>query len=268
MREALITSLRNAKIGSVLELKEKSRERHAQGLFVVEGAREIKQALSSGYKLDSLFVCDRIGTATIFEHSLPASTRVYPVSGEVFAKMAYRENSDGLVAVMVLNKLLLDDVKLSKNPFVIIMESVEKPGNLGAVLRTADAAAADAVVICDPHTDLYNPNVIRSSIGCVFTQQVVTCSSESALHWLNDKGIKSFAAELEASQKYHETDFTQPCAIVMGTEATGLTAFWLEHADVRIKIPMRGKIDSLNVSVTTAVLTFEAMRQRGFKHGQ
>ncbi|MDR2449865.1 MAG: RNA methyltransferase [Prevotellaceae bacterium] len=268
MREALITSLRNAKIGSVLELKEKSRERHAHGLFVVEGAREIKLALASGYKLDSLFVCDRIGTATIFEHSLPASTRVYPVSGEVFAKMAYRENSDGLVAVMVLNKLLLDNVKLSSNPFVIIMEAVEKPGNLGAVLRTADAAAVDAVVICDPHTDLYNPNVIRSSIGCIFTRQVVACSSESALHWLKAKGIKSFAAELEAAQAYHEADFTQPCAIVMGTEATGLTAFWLEHADARIKIPMRGKIDSLNVSVTTAVLTFEAMRQRGFKHGQ
>ena len=264
MREALITSLRNSKIGNVIELKEKSRERHAQGLFVVEGAREIKQALLSGYKLEALFVCDRIGAAAIFEHPLPSSTRVYPVSGEVFAKMAYRENSDGLIAVMRLDKISLGDVKLSKTPFVIIMEAVEKPGNLGAVLRTADAAAVDAVLICDPHTDLYHPNVVRSSIGCIFTRQVVACSSEKALQWLKANGIKSFAAELEAAQAYHEADFTQPCAIVMGTEATGLTAFWLEHADARIRIPMRGKIDSLNVSVSTAVLTFEAMRQRNF----
>ncbi|MDR3184338.1 MAG: RNA methyltransferase [Prevotellaceae bacterium] len=264
--EALITSLRNPKISNVITLKEKSRERHAHGLFVVEGAREIGHALLSGYRLDALYMCSNIGAAALFEQSLPPSARVYPVSGEVFAKMAYRENSDGLIAVMQLDKLSLENVKLSRNPFVVIMEAVEKPGNLGAVLRTADAASADAVLVCDPHTDLYNPNVIRSSIGCVFTQQVVACSSESALHWLHAKGIKSFAAALDAPQAYHETDFTQPCAIVMGTEASGLTAFWLEHADARIKIPMRGKIDSLNVSVSTAVLTFEAMRQRGFKN--
>jgi TrmH family RNA methyltransferase len=266
MREALITSLHNPKISNVIELKEKSRERHAQGLFVVEGMREIEQALASGYTLDSLFVCDRIGTATIFEHSLPASTRVFPVSGAVFAKMAYRENSDGLVAVMLLNKLSLHKVKLSKNPFVIVLEAVEKPGNLGAVLRTADAAAADAVIICDPHTDLYNPNVIRSSIGCIFTQQIVACSSDDALQWLRANNIAVFAAELEASQWYHEVNFTKPAAVVMGTEATGLTEFWLKQADTRIKIPMRGKIDSLNVSVSTAIITFEAMRQRAFKN--
>jgi TrmH family RNA methyltransferase len=265
MTETLITSMRNPKIGNVVELIEKSRERRSQGLFVVEGVREIEQALSSGYKIHSLFMCAETGTAASFAHSTLSATRIYTVNKDVFAKIAYRENSDGLVAVMFSRNLALDEIKLSTNPFIIILESVEKPGNLGAILRTADAAAVDAVIVCDPLTDLYNPNVIRSSIGCIFTQQVAVCSSPDALRWLEMKKIKPYAAELKAAQWYHETDFTKPSAIVMGTEAAGLTDFWLQHANARIKIPMRGKTDSLNVSVSTAVLTFEAMRQRGFQ---
>jgi TrmH family RNA methyltransferase len=242
-------------------LKEKAHERRAQGLFVVEGMREIRQALTSGFALDALFVCEAIGDAERFARSLP-SAPVFPVSSAVFAKMAYRDNSDGLIAVMPQRPLPLDDIQLSANPFVILLEAVEKPGNLGAVLRTADAAAADAVIICDPHTDLYNPNVIRSSIGCVFTQQVAACSSAEALRWLRARSIAVYAASLGAAQWYHDTDFTPPSAVVMGTESSGLTPFWLTHADAQIKIPMRGTIDSLNVSVSTAVLAFEAMRQR------
>ena len=264
MERIVITSTRNSRIGDVLELQEKSRERRTQGLFVVEGLREITLALSSGHTIETLFVCENLGGFERFKAAYDLPKHVYMVTAEVFAKMAYRENSDGLLAVVPARNLKLVDVRLSTNPFVIVLESVEKPGNLGAVLRTADAANVDAVVICDPLTDLYNPNVIRSSVGCIFTQQVAACSSEDALQWLHANGIKTFAAELQAAQWYHETDFTQPSAIVMGTEAAGLTDFWLQQADTRIKIPMRGKIDSLNVSVSTAVLTFEAMRQRGF----
>jgi len=260
-----VTSLKNPKVANVVMLKEKPRERREQGLFVVEGAHEINLAVMSGFRLDALFVCDAVSGGALFARSLPESVSVFPVSSAVFAKMAYRENSDGLIAVMQAQTLPLDEVQLSANPFVIVLESVEKPGNLGAVLRTADAADADAVIVCDPHTDLFNPNVIRSSIGCVFTQQVAVCSSAEALRWLRACSISIYAAELEAAQWYHNTDFTPPSAIVMGTEKSGLTPFWLTHADARIKIPMRGKIDSLNVSVSAAVLTFEAMRQRGFK---
>jgi len=154
---------------------------------------------------------------------------------------------------------------LSANPFIIVLESVEKPGNLGAILRTADAAKVDAVIVCDPKTDIYNPNTIRSSIGCVFTKQIVTCASEEAFHWLKQAGINIFAAELSASEFYHKTDLSKPSALVLGAEACGLTDYWLRNADHRIKIPMRGLTDSLNVSVSAAIITFEAMRQRESK---
>ena len=264
MERTAITSTRNSRIGDLLELKEKSRARRAQGLFVVEGLREITLALSSGHTIDTLFVCENLGGFEQFKATYDLPKHLYTVTPNVFAKMAYRENSDGLLAIIPSRNLKLEDVRLSENPFVIVLESVEKPGNLGAILRTADAAKVDAVVICDPLTDLYNPNIIRSSIGCVFSQQVVVCSSQEVLQWLRSKGIKAFAAELQAAQWYHETDFTQASAIIMGTEAEGLTDFWLQASDARIKIPMRGKIDSLNVSVSTAILTFEAMRQRRF----
>jgi len=166
--------------------------------------------------------------------------------------------------VSVPKHFSLDTLQLPEKPFIIVLESVEKPGNLGAILRTADAAGVDAIIVCDPQTDFYNPNVIRSSIGCIFTKQVIACGSKEALQWMKQKDIRIFATDLAASEWYHETDFTQPSAIVMGTEADGLTNFWLRNADSRIKIPMRGYIDSLNVSVSTAVITFEAMRQRKF----
>ncbi len=218
-------------------------------------------ALQAGYALKTLFVCPEIfGEGG----ELPRAGQSFEVSQSVFEKMAYRSGSDGLLAVAEQRDLRLQNLQLSANPFIIVLESVEKPGNLGAILRTADAAQADAVIVCDPQCDVYNPNAVRSSIGCIFTQQVACCTSPEALDFLRKRGIKTLAAELQASAWYHETDMRQPCAIVMGTEADGLTDFWLKNADARVKIPMRGKIDSLNVSVSTAVITFEAMRQRGF----
>lgn len=260
-----IVSLQNPRIKNIVKLS-KSKERKMQNLFLIEGARELSLALSADYTIDSVFVCPELFAKTDYPNVLDTipENKIYEVSEAVFDKIAYREGSDGLLTLAIPKKHNLNDLTLSENPFIIILEAVEKPGNLGAILRTAEAAQADAVIICDPATDLYNPNAIRSSVGCIFTVETAVCSSQEALEFLHQKGIKSFAAELQASQWYQETDFKQPSAIVMGTEADGLTDFWLDNADARIKIPMRGKIDSLNVSVSTAVLTFEAMRQRGF----
>ncbi|MDR0823480.1 MAG: RNA methyltransferase [Prevotella sp.] len=260
-----ITSLQNTRIKNIVKLS-KSKERKVQNLFLIEGARELSLALSAGYEIDSVFICPELFLKTDYPkvlESIPESKQ-FGVTEAVFEKIAYRESSDGLLTLARPKNHALADLKLSPNPFLIILEAVEKPGNLGAILRTADAAQADAVIICDPATDVYNPNAIRSSVGCIFTVQTAICSSQEALDFSHKKHIKSFAAELNAAQWYQDTDFTLPSAIVMGTEADGLTPFWIENADARIKIPMRGKIDSLNVSVSTAILTFEAMRQRGF----
>lgn len=260
-----ITSLQNTRIKNIVKLG-KAKERREQDLFILEGARELTLALSGGYKPDSVFVCPELFTKTDYPHVLDSITEdlIYEVSQQVFEKVAYREGSDGLIALMKPKQHSLVDLSIKSNPFIIILEAVEKPGNLGAILRTADAAQVDAVIVCDPQTDVYNPNAIRSSVGCIFTVPVAVCSSTEALVWLKQQGITSYAAELQASEWYQDVNYTTPSAIVMGTEADGLTDFWLNNADKRIKIPMRGKIDSLNVSVSTAVITFEAMRQRGF----
>ena len=182
----------------------------------------------------------------------------------VFEKIAYRESTGGIIALVEQRHHTLDRIQLSKNPLILIVEAVEKPGNLGALLRTADAAGVDAVVICDPQTDFYNPNVIRSSVGCVFTKQLATASSLETITWLKANSVKIYCTYLSAARYYHEIDFTSSSAIVMGTEATGLSDLWIENADANIIIPMLGKIDSMNVSTAAAVVIFEAKRQRGF----
>ncbi|MDR3134394.1 MAG: RNA methyltransferase [Prevotellaceae bacterium] len=261
----MITSIKNIRIKAVCALREKSRERRKQGLFVVEGCREITLAMEAGYRLHTLFFCAEMPAAVAFAERVGEAAPVQAVNREVFEKIACREHSDGLLALSAVRDATFDEVKLPDNPFIIIVEAVEKPGNLGAILRTADAAKAGAVVVNSPLTDIYNPNVIRSSLGCVFTQQVVVAGAAETVAWLRAQRITSYAAELSATQWYHQADFTPPSAIVMGAEAEGLSPYWLQHADARIKIPMRGRVDSLNVSVSTAILTFEAMRQRGFQ---
>ncbi|MFV0420077.1 MAG: TrmH family RNA methyltransferase [Dysgonomonas sp.] len=260
-----IVSLQNPKIKNIGKLS-KNKERREQNIFIIEGARELSLALMADYEIDSVFICPELFAKTDYPNVLNSipENKLFEVSEAVFEKVAYREGSDGLLTLARPKSHTLKDLNISVNPFIIILEAVEKPGNLGAILRTVDAAQADAVIICDPATDLYNPNAIRSSVGCIFTVQTAVCTSQEALDFLHQRKIRSFAAELQASQWYQDTDFKQSSAIIMGTEADGLTSFWLQNADARIKIPMRGKIDSLNVSVSTAVLTFEAMRQRGF----
>lgn len=259
----LITSTQNPKIKSLLAL-EKPRERRKQQLFIIEGAKEVKMALQAGYRIGNIFFCEEILDKEISGDLLSDDKLLVPVSKEVFDKIAIRESTGGILAVAEQKTHRLEDIQLSKNPLVLIVEAVEKPGNLGAILRTADAAAVDAVIICDPQTDFYNPNVIRSSVGCVFTKQIASATSEQTIAWLKKNLVAIYCTYLKASKPYHETDFTKPTAIVMGTEATGLSDLWVKSSTANIIIPMQGQIDSLNVSNAAAVVVFEARRQRGF----
>jgi RNA methyltransferase, TrmH family len=260
-----ITSPKNDKIKAAVKLQEKSSERKKSGLFIVEGLRELQLALNNGYSISHLFVCIEAGGDKSLETlKLSNDVWVYFTAKEAFSKIAYRENRDGIVAVLFSKSHLLTDLNLSTNPLLIVLEAVEKPGNLGAVLRTADAAKVDAVIICDPATDVYNPNVIRSGIGCIFSVPVAVCSSEQAIKYLNSNRIRIFAAELKASTRYDLADYQPSVALTFGTEAHGLSESWIKAADARIIIPMQGQHDSLNVSTSVAIVVFEACRQRGF----
>ena len=259
----LISSGQNPKIKELLALQEKSRERRRAGLFVVEGRRELEHCLSAGFVPDTVFICPEIYyPSPQGVQPFPEGTKVFEVSRNVYEKIAYREGTEGIIAEIRYKERKLEDIKLGENPLVIVLESVEKPGNLGAVLRSADAAGADAVIICDPLTDLYNPNLIRASIGAVFTRQVVAASSEETISWLEGNGIQILTAQLQDSSLYYDTPMTGPTAIVMGTESTGLSDIWRKAADKHIRIPMLGSLDSLNVSVSAAILLYEALRQR------
>jgi RNA methyltransferase, TrmH family len=260
-----ISSPKNPRIKQVVAL-EKSRERKKSGLFPIEGKIEIGLAIASGVEIESVFFSDEIVSVeevkSFFGDSLPRE--VFQVTKAVFSQIAYRESTGGMLVLAKTFERNLQQIKLRKNPLILIAEGVEKPGNLGALLRTADAADLDAVIICDPQTELSNPNVVRSSVGCVFTRQVVAASSEETLAWLKSHGFQIFATALTASVPYHTCDFTGPTAILMGTESTGLSDFWLKASDQNIIIPMSGSIDSMNVSVAAAIVIFEAKRQRGF----
>lgn len=253
----MITSKSNPKIKNVVKLQ-KSSERREQNRIIIEGRREIERAVACGFVVDTLFICNEILSAEV---NIEANT-IEEVSLEVFEKIAYREGSDGLLAVAIPKYANLKDFKPKKNPLIIVLETVEKPGNLGAVMRTADAAGVDAVIIADPRTDLFNPNAIRASIGTIFSVPLFSCSSEECIEWLKANDIKIYCTYLKASIDYLEADFREGSAIVMGTEATGISDIWVEAADQNLIIPMNGIADSLNVSVTTAIVVFEAIRQR------
>lgn len=253
----MITSKSNPKIKNVVKLQ-KSSERREQNRIIIEGRREIERAIACGFVVDTLFICNEILSAEV---NIEANT-IEEVSLEVFEKIAYREGSDGLLAVAIPKYADLKDFKPKKNPLIIVLETVEKPGNLGAVMRTADAAGVDAVIIADPRTDLFNPNAIRASIGTIFSVPLFSCSSEECIEWLKANDIKIYCTYLKASIDYLEADFREGSAIVMGTEATGISDIWVEAADQNLIIPMNGIADSLNVSVTTAIVVFEAIRQR------
>ena len=240
----------------------KSKERRETQLFVVEGLREISIATASGWTPQIVYYLPHIIPDPYPQLHLSGDIPCQPVSPAVYKKIAYREGTEGAVAVMHQKNTTLTHLNLPPNPLIIVMESIEKPGNIGAMLRTADAAQVDAVLICDPHCDLYNPNLIRASIGALFTRQVVVCTSIEALTWLLHHQISIFAATLQHSVPYHTQNYRSPCAIVVGSEAHGLSPLWRDAACARIHIPMSGAVDSLNVSVSAAILLFEAIRQR------
>ena len=277
MKTESITSAQNPKFKLLLSLQEKSRTRREQGLFVVEGRRELEHALEAGFRVRTLFVCPEIVElssrpseargeilSSDFSTSLEMTegALLVEIPASLYRKVAYREGTEGIIAEMEIRERHLEDLQLSDNPLVVVLESVEKPGNLGAVLRSADAARADAVIICDPLTDLWNPNLIRASLGGIFTVPTVCATSEETIAWLKAHGIRILTAQLQDSSWYYDIDMTGGTALVMGTESTGLTDRWRAAADAHIRIPMLGRLDSLNVSVSAAILLFEAVRQR------
>jgi TrmH family RNA methyltransferase len=260
LKTETITSAQNPKIKNLLLLQEKSKARREQGLFVVEGRRELEHCLEGGFDVKTIFVCPEIAE----KGTIPSAAKplILEIPEAIYRKVAYRESTEGIIAEVAYKSLSLEDLKLPENPLIVVLESVEKPGNLGAVLRSADAAGADAVLIGDPLTDLYNPNLIRASIGAVFTVPVVAAPSADIIAFLKARGIQILTAQLQDSSLYYDMDMCRGTAIVMGTESTGLTPVWRQAADAHIRIPMLGRLDSLNVSVSAAILLFEAVRQR------
>lgn len=258
-----ISSLQNPRIKQLVAL-EKPRERRQQGLFVVEGVREVSLAIQSGHVMRSLFVCFSFYKIDTDYPIVRNDAEVFHLTDEVFAKVAVREGTGGVIALFESREHGLERLPETTNPLYLILDKVEKPGNIGAMLRTADAAGLSGVIVCDPATDFYNPNVIRSSVGCVFTVPVARASNEEVLKWLRQRSIRSYAAALtDTATPYHRHDFTAPTAFLLGAEADGLSEFWLTNSDEKVIIPMRGRIDSMNVSNAAAVLVFEALRQRG-----
>ncbi|PKP26145.1 MAG: rRNA methyltransferase [Bacteroidetes bacterium HGW-Bacteroidetes-2] len=258
-----INSLQNPFLKQLIHLHEKSRERKKTGLFLIEGEREIGLAIKGGYAIEAFIFCKELYPENMLIHLLNQPVDQIEVSLEIYQKLAYRETTEGIIALAKAKNLSLQSLLFTtKNPIILVAEAPEKPGNIGALLRTADAAKLDAVLIANPKTDLYNPNIIRSSVGGLFTNQIATGTTEEIISFLKKNNIAIYCAALKASIPYTETNFSKACAIVVGTESTGLSAPWLENATQNIIIPMEGEIDSMNVSVAAAILIFEAKRQQ------
>lgn len=261
-----ISSIQNPLIKQLVLLKDKSRERKKRGLFLIEGIREIEMALKGGFDIDSFFFYSELFAKKDLNQLTNQKINAVEISKEVYEKLAYRSSTEGLLALAKYKERDLQSIKFnSQNPLILVAEAPEKPGNIGAILRTADAANVDAVILANPKTDLYNPNIIRSSVGCVFTNTIATGNTLEIIAFLKEKNIHIYCAALQASVAYHTQDYTKATAIVVGTEANGLSDDWLKNATQNILIPMQGQIDSMNVSVAAGILIFETIRQRGFK---
>jgi len=259
-----ITSLTNPRIKAAVRLRDR-RERDATGLTIVDGAREILRALDAGARVEAAFVAAeliRSPDASLVADRLRGRAGAIEVSPEVLAKVAFGERSDGIVGVGATPTGTLADLALAPDALVVVIEAVEKPGNLGAVLRSADGAGASAVVVADPLTDPFNPNAIRASLGTIFAIPVVTATAVETLAWLAEHGIRPVAAVVDAAVRYVDADLTGPVAIVLGSEAAGLSGVWSDPRVAAVSIPMSGMADSLNVSTAAAILLYEAVRQR------
>jgi RNA methyltransferase, TrmH family len=260
----MITSHQNAGVKRVVRLRGKG-SREAPQLTLVEGVREVRQALRAGWRIDCAYVC-REGVYhcpdDLLGEVVARGGRGFATTAAVFSRMAYGDRTDGVIAVVEHPERGLADLHLGARPLLVVLEGVEKPGNLGAILRTCDAAGVDALLVCDGRCDVHNPNVVRASLGAVFTVPIVTCSGSAALHFLRSHRIAVIAAVVGSEVAYFDQDLVGPVGLVLGSEKDGLSPFWQDSADVRVQIPMDGVIDSLNVSVSAAVMVFEAVRQR------
>ncbi|HEU4715225.1 MAG TPA: RNA methyltransferase [Candidatus Saccharimonadales bacterium] len=265
MDQEAITSIHNPRVKALAKLKKRS-ERDKQGIFLVEGYRPITRALAAGFAFTEIYYCPEwfLGEneQKVLDDAKKAGAELIRIGKEAFVKIAYRERPEGLLGIGKQWHTRLSDLKLSDNPFVIVVEAIEKPGNLGTILRSADATGAEAVIVCDAVTDLFNPNVVRASTGVMFTTPTVITDSKSTIEFLRASGIKSLAATPAAKELYTDVDLTQPVAIVMGSEQFGLTDMWLKNCDLPVRLPMAGIADSLNVSAATVAIAYEVVRQR------
>lgn len=258
-----ISSTKNPKIKFAEDLKER-RERDKTGLFLVEGYREIMRAHESGRAFETLFYCPELflgeNEPALIESIKNAKAQTFSCSESVFKKLSYRDRPDGLLAIAHQKKALLSDIKAPN--FLVVAEAIEKPGNLGTILRSSDAVGVDGVIIADRCTDIHNPNVVRASVGTLFTIPVIEAKGDDILQWLKDNGVSIVATTPAAEKEYTDVDLTGPIAILMGTEQVGLTKKWLDAADIQVRIPMLGVADSLNVATATTLMLYEALRQR------
>jgi len=258
-----ISSLQNPLIKEIHRL-DKSRERRKRNLVPVEGLRECRLAVDAGYTVEKILFCSDYIPEIVLQHELNLTPNIdcVDVVSDVFDTLVYRKGTPNALALVVPENKRFEDLKLSTKPLFLVIDSVEKPGNLGAMLRTCDAAAIDAVIVCDLQTDVYNPNCVRASLGAVFTQNVIVTSAEDCIVWLKKNEINTFVTYLDSSESYTLVNFNQPSAIVVGSEADGIKDIWLTSGFKNIIIPQFGKVDSMNVSNSAAILIYEAIRQR------
>lgn len=251
-------------VKSIVELKFKAAKRKEQGLCIIEGQKELEIAVASGLVIEKLLLEKNL------ELSNPSlrdtALEVFECSSEVMEKIAIRDVKSSIIAVARASYLQLSNVKLSENPFVLILENIEKPGNLGSLFRTADAANVDVIICTDMKTDIYNHNVVRNSLGCVFSKQIVSCTNQEALDFCKKNNIEIYTTYLHTDKFYYQEDFNSPTALLFGTESTGVSDFWISNTKHKIKIPMLGKIDSMNVANSTSILLYEVVRQRRLEH--
>lgn len=264
-----ISSLQNTRIKQLIKLRDRP-ERDKTGKFLIEGYREILRAVENGYPLQTLFICPDLflgsNEPALIDKAIKMGAELIQCSEPVFRKISYRDRPDGLIAEAPQKHLTLGDLekklRSKKAPFLVIAEAIEKPGNLGTILRSSDAVGLDGLIVCDRCTDIHNPNVVRASVGTLFTVPVVEAQGEETLQWLKQNQISILAATPSAKEEFTKVDMTGPLAIAIGTEQLGLSDLWMKNADIQVRIPMRGMADSLNAAMATTLLLYEALRQR------
>lgn len=265
MYNTLLSSTQNPRIKQTLSLRERS-ERDASSQFIIEGYRELLRAFENGQKIEELFFCSSLflgaNENALIGRLQQNGARLFECNEKVFHKLSYRDRPDGLLGVAQQRHLYLDDLQINKNPFLIVAEAIEKPGNLGTILRSSDAVGVDGVLVCDRCTDIFNPNVVRASVGTLFTIPVIEAGSQEALLWLKKNKIQILAATPHAKVEYTDVDMSGPLAIAVGTEQLGLSKLWMDEADLQVRLPMLGVADSLNVAMATTILLYEVLRQR------